>query len=272
MKHIILFIILCSSASISAQCPQNILLNGSMEGEIGTSIVVESWEGTSSPDINDDSGNLQTSAGYDWTGTPIASPDGGTWQNIFGPEVIFQTVELEQGLTYEVCTYYCAQGITAGSAQLTFVDPVGVIFRINGTEVHTTEEDTSGFSWEYDCFTFFAEKNSTTLQLGTTSTNYLALDGVCLQKYPPTSTEKSELDKSIKIFPNPITQNDFLYLELPKNTNAQVSIYNKLGQLVLSQNQTDAELNKISVDFEKGIYHVIIRLNNEVINRKLLVE
>src|SRR4051812_46957838 len=102
-KHslILLFIFFNFNTSITnAQCDGNILINGSFNATVGTGVVSNGWTGTLTPDLNDSSGVLHSTTGYTWTSLPVASPDGGTWQNLSGAEALVQIVNLIPGHHY----------------------------------------------------------------------------------------------------------------------------------------------------------------------------
>ena len=60
------------------------------------------------PDVNDANGSVNTTSGYNWfKGTPVPSPDGGTWQSVFSVENFTQTITgLTVGATYYFRYYY----------------------------------------------------------------------------------------------------------------------------------------------------------------------
>jgi gliding motility-associated-like protein len=103
---------------------QNLIVNGSMTcGIVRSDTVAPGWykygdeqPNLNTPDINHDSGIVHCSPGWVWWGgTPVASPDGGTWQNVWRIENFAQTVYgLTIGTRYYFRYYYASQGISTG--------------------------------------------------------------------------------------------------------------------------------------------------------------
>lgn len=164
-----------------AQCDNNILSNGSFNSIVGEDVTASGWYATwytnNSPDVNDSNGPLNTTSGYTWDGTPIASSDGGTWQNLFGPEQVYQLVTLTPGTNYILEFEYASTPIT--SSTISFTDPVGVEVKVNNN-IFITPNDSTHFTWETASFTFTADSTSATLSMNATTQNYVAIDGVCL--------------------------------------------------------------------------------------------
>ncbi len=80
----LLFTFLCSPLEIYAQCENNLIQNGSLDCMLGSDVTAGGWYLLGSPDCNDNSGILNTSTGYVWSGgLPIPSTDGGTWQTFY---------------------------------------------------------------------------------------------------------------------------------------------------------------------------------------------
>jgi gliding motility-associated-like protein len=101
---------------------QNLIINGSMDcGVVRSDTVAPGWYKypnqplvNNTPDINSDSGIAHIDPGWEWCcGTPVASPDGGTWQNVWRVENFAQTIYgLTVGTTYYFRYYYASQGIS----------------------------------------------------------------------------------------------------------------------------------------------------------------
>src|SRR5688572_23626118 len=98
----IICFIFCNCVSLKcsyAQCQNNLLTNGSFTSVEGEDVVAPGWTkwvmtSSDTPDINDEFGPLNTTSSYNWTGLPMGSTDGGTWQNLFGPsEKIYQQLQ-----------------------------------------------------------------------------------------------------------------------------------------------------------------------------------
>lgn len=101
---------------------QNLIVNGSMNcGIVRSDTVAPGWykypgqpDYINTPDINDSAGILHTDPGWEWCcGTPVASPDGGTWQNVWNFDKFAQTVSgLTVGKIYYFRYYFASQGIS----------------------------------------------------------------------------------------------------------------------------------------------------------------
>jgi|GEM_PF-1805035 len=182
-------VLLLSQESVLAQCTGNLLANGSFEGIPGEDVTASGWTGNNSPDLNIVDEPLHSTGGFEWTGTPIASEDGGTWQNMFGPEDIRQTLTLVPGQTYILQFWYAAQGIA--SDDFLFDGPVGVRVSLNEIPIDSTADDQTPFTWEHACFVFTATETTVVLRLLPTQGQYVAVDGICLL---PTSAHVPEID------------------------------------------------------------------------------
>ncbi|MCB0791247.1 MAG: hypothetical protein H6595_03585 [Flavobacteriales bacterium] len=184
----LLVIFVCSTVPSWAQCVNGGLFsNGDFTGPEGTQ-AAPGWTGTISPDINDDTGPLNSTPGYVWVGTPLISPNGGTWQNLWGTEAVAQAVATDPGHVYQICFWYAAQSIVL-PGQFTFDAPVGITVSVNGAPVHTTPLDTTDYTWEQDCTTFIATSNTSVVSFSPSTMNYVAIDGACMMAIEPTAME-----------------------------------------------------------------------------------
>ena len=76
--------------------------------------------------------------------------------------------------------------------------------------------------------------------------------------------------KALKSFPNPA--NDFVTIELPISGNADVTVYNQLGNRVKDiKTHIDKFLNICISDLQNGIYTVRIMSGNNVYTQKIVV-
>jgi Secretion system C-terminal sorting domain len=71
--------------------------------------------------------------------------------------------------------------------------------------------------------------------------------------------------KNLKVYPNPIGSDGYLYLETV-NDIQNVSIINTLGQVVLTSNTSKINISQLT----KGFYNVIVKSNNETMIEKFL--
>lgn len=169
-----------STIQLVAQCPDNLLTNGSFNSNEGEAVTAPGWNAISTPDVNDAFGQVNTSNGYTWTGgTPEASEDGGTWQNLYSTEALTQTLILVAGQTYTVEFEYAAMGIV--SSGFLFSDPSGIQVLIANNQIYSSPIDNTLFTWEKSCFTFVAPNNVVTLQFQpSVIETYVGIDGVCV--------------------------------------------------------------------------------------------
>ncbi|WP_162250401.1 DUF11 domain-containing protein [Pseudoxanthomonas sp. Root630] len=167
---------------------QNLVTNGSMTGPKGQIMVVPGWTGvTATPDTNDANGPLQTSPGYIWFGgVPVASPDGGTWQNAFSTESFSQTVTgLTVGRQYVFSYHYASQGIydpTWGTGPFVTPDVPNVV--ITGATGYVNPGAPSAlFAWNTYTGTLTATSTSITILMRgpVNFAGYMAYDGVVLR-------------------------------------------------------------------------------------------
>lgn len=179
-----------------AQCVGNVVNNGSFISAEGEAVTAPGWTGSSTPDVNDAVGALNTTPGYVWDGIPVPSSDGGTWQNMFSKgEYVQQNVTVTPGKWYTLKFEYTAQGIKASG--ISFNGPVGVIIYLDGNPVDTTPNDNSQFTWESYCYTFQATKGSYFFKLSASQYQYVAVDGVCLTSATTTNVHFDTIPCSV---------------------------------------------------------------------------
>lgn len=196
-------LILCAHAH--AQCAaDNLVVNGDFNGTQGELVVAAGWTGELTPDLNDEVGMLLCTPGYVWVGTPLPSPAGGTWQNLYGPEAIYQDINTTVGVTYGVCLYYAAQGITGGPNN-TYEDPTGVTVSINGVPAFNTPLDDTQYTWEHFCGNFLATTTTTTIRFQpSVALQYVGIDGVCVSQEAATGVGE-HVRPALNFVPNPCT-------------------------------------------------------------------
>ncbi len=155
------------------------MTNGSFTSLEGANVTAPGWiTGSSTPDINDAFGPLNTTDGYLWTGTPISSSDGGTWQNLFSGESVQQTVNVSIGQCYTLFFEYAAQGIT--NSEIPYDGPVGVDVFIDGVLEYSTPDDSTQYTWESAYYTFIPTNSSITITFKPSKLQYIGIDGACL--------------------------------------------------------------------------------------------
>lgn len=250
-----------------AQCPNNLLVNGSFSSIKGENITAPGWTSSGTPDINDEIGPLQTSPGYVWFGLPLASTDSGTWQNLFYNETVSQSVNVIQGQTYYFCIEYASQSIDLNGAPISF--PAGLDIYVDGLRF-STDLDTSMFTWEKICLSFVANSSLATIEIVPSGVEYIAIDGACLSIYDITdvNTHTSLSAKYTYFNPNEEVLNI-------KYNDSQVyslfTLYDYLGRIVLKQ-----EINsdtRINIDYlPKGSYVYNLRKDNILVDKGALAK
>jgi hypothetical protein len=179
MRNYLPLIFLVAYGSLLAQNPSNLFRNGSFDGVKGEDSHGEHWEVGSTPDLNDTSGNVNTSSGYSWVKKPLPSHNGGTWQNLYSDrEYLEQQVHLEIGKAYTILFEYASQGIEAGTYRL--ADPAGISIYINNEWVFTTPDDKTPYTWENICYQFVAKGTDTMIRFSASDEQYVGIDGVKL--------------------------------------------------------------------------------------------
>jgi len=201
-RIILLALTFYSCIGLHAQCTENLIQNGSFNSSVGVSVTAPGWLGTISPDVNDTSGLLYTSPCYTWTGTPLASNDGGTWQNLYNQETVRQNVSLQAGHPYLLCFEYAAQGVECPPLNF-FNGPVGVQVMIDSTLHTITPDDSTAYTWESICINFTAQNALTTITFSPSQNQYVAIDGVCLTALKGTSVFEEKGLNEINISQRP---------------------------------------------------------------------
>ncbi len=181
-------IICCGNIIGQQQCSGNLITNGSFTSREGENVTAPGWIGNSTPDVNDENGPLNSTRSFVWTGTPLASPDGGTWQNITGTEYVEQIVNITPGLSYTFCFKYAAHGITDNGVlsldSYNLVGPIGINVYLNDVLSFTSPDDNTEFTWESACFSFTPTSSRVKIRMVPTNYLYIGIDGACLRLTP----------------------------------------------------------------------------------------
>ncbi len=187
---------------VFAQCEGNLFVNGDMNGTQGANSVADGWTIVSgSPDLNDEDGPLLTTPGFSWTSQPTASPNGGTWQNLFVSEAISQQVSTLPGSIYSVCFYYAQQPITQDFNGDTLDTAWSCYLLANGQLFFITPSTAANYMWLQACTSFTATTSISTISIHGSS-GYGAIDGLCMQ-VDHTNGVQGALRDALRLFPNP---------------------------------------------------------------------
>jgi gliding motility-associated-like protein len=174
---------------------QNLIVDGSMNGGIQRSdTVAPGWfkygseqPNLNTPDLNGDTGIVHCSPGWVWWGTPVASPDGGTWQNVWRIENFAQTVYgLTVGTTYYFRYYYTSQAISTGPPAAPVNLPYPPDVTIIGATGYTNPSASKLFEWSTYSGSLVATADSITIICSEGKYDgYIAYDGFYLGTVKP---------------------------------------------------------------------------------------
>ena len=251
-------------ASAQVTCAQGTLIsNGAMDGNIGTNVTAEGWVSTFTPDLNDHLNQVQTSTNYEWTDIPLESPDGGTWQNLFGPETISQEINCSIDQWYELKFQYAAQGI--GFSGFSYSGPVGVVVSIDETTVFTAPNDETQFTWENISYIFQALTATFTLTFEPSEQQYVGIDGICiipLSEPIGIQGDQDVMSQNISAYPNPA--NEAITLSGLSKEDALIQLVDANGKLILELYSSGAAQKTIPTsNFESGLYLLCVTLNEQ---------
>jgi gliding motility-associated-like protein len=193
LKIVLIFILSVYGYRSAAQ---NLIVDGSMNGGIQRSdTVAPGWfkygpeqPNLNSPDLNGPTGFLHCSPGWAWCcGTPVASPDGGTWQNVWRIEQFAQTVYgLTIGTTYYFRYYYASQGISDGPPQSPASFPYPPDVTVIGATGYTNPSASKLFEWNTYSGSLVATADSMTIICSEGMYDgYIAYDGFYLRTNQP---------------------------------------------------------------------------------------
>lgn len=105
--------------------------------------------------------------------------------------------------------------------------------------------------------------------IGTSTCDYL--DGV-LRMETLSIEQFSDVIKSLKVFPNPLTDAGDINIQFSKNISASINIYDLTGKVVLSDELVNTTAKQINVSsLNNGIYLLQIVADNSSTTRKIVV-
>jgi hypothetical protein len=201
MKAIFMVLLTVLSGTINCQCDNNLILNGSFElDSIGEAITAQYWisvEGT--PDLDNANDNRPQIGNRNWDGQVLSSSDGGNWQNIAYRVNVSGVQQFEiigQEVTFEKCIPHILEFEFTSQIIETSQTRNGhsaVDVYLDNLLIHTTELDTTVFTWENVKIKFTPVRKESRLEFhinpnlnfeGANIIKYIAIDGVCLRPIP----------------------------------------------------------------------------------------
>ena len=97
-----------------------------------------------------------------------------------------------------------------------------------------------------------------------------ANDTITIVENDPNAVDNFDWKNTIDIFPNPVSQN--LFIGQPVNYD-EVKIINILGEVVKNVEITSDDFLKTNVaDLNSGIYFILIKSGNEMVEKKFVKE
>ncbi len=193
LRLVLIFILIVFGYRSGAQ---NLIVNGSMTSNIVRSDTVPpGWyiypgqlPGLNTPDVNCDTCILHCSPGWVWWGgTPVASPDGGTWENVWDHEQFAQTVYgLTPGTMYYFRYYWASQGISTGPPAAGALLPYAPNVTILGATGYSNPSSGKLFVWSTYSGSLVATADSMVIICSQGRFDgYIAYDGFYLGKNQP---------------------------------------------------------------------------------------
>jgi ligand-binding sensor domain-containing protein len=190
----------------------------------------------------------------------FSSPAGGVFADYGGPYWLMYNMD--------------NSGIPANAATCIFIDDADRQYI--GTEQHGVAKRVMPNSWSYyhsgnsslpdDNIHALIKDQNGVLWIGTHQEGL-----VSLLEDPAPIREIERNSKKILIFPNPTS--DYLYLSLPNIAEADIVVFNALGESLAVN--ISIENNQIKLDlkgFNSGIYHISIKGENESFSSNFVVE
>lgn len=121
--------------------------------------------------------------------------------------------------------------------------------------------------------------NSIIFEMGTSATGKeytIDLPGIesIYDAIPAGIEEIVMTDNTLCIYPNPVKQGEQIYINIPDEVSATVTIYNITGQVIRTENVANGG-NIFSIEtsgIESGIYFIIINQNNTIKSGKVLIK
>jgi len=162
-----------------SQCSNNLIENGDFEldNETGWRVTGTGWESFADPDLH----NIQSPIpiiNWIWEEPPIESTQGGNWQNLFGGEIIWQTINLIPGTRYRISFEMANFKIRREQSGEITTDSSSVEIQFGFEPQFDSEIVSSLNTWRDVCYSFVAEEENIVLRFRNSTTSYVALDNI----------------------------------------------------------------------------------------------
>ncbi|MES2206266.1 MAG: PEP-CTERM sorting domain-containing protein [Pseudomonadota bacterium] len=168
-----------ASSTVHAQ-----VVNGSLTGPIANTSVPDGWINiNNTADTMDANNNVGVAGLADFSATPSASPDGGTWVGVGADSAYIETfgqhlTGLTVGQTYSVSWHDANFGVES----LGYNNPNSFKALIDGTSIGSGGIRSVGTSWYDESVSFTATASTATLafELASDAKSYLSIDGISI--------------------------------------------------------------------------------------------
>ncbi|MBG15991.1 MAG: hypothetical protein CL853_06540 [Crocinitomicaceae bacterium] len=207
-------------------------------------------------------------------------PDTDSWHLVFTKYV----GQLSPGLFYGVTGVLSNKNILVAQEEQVDVNTVS-----SPTNPYQTEINTIGYDWksysgggyvlESDLCYFIKDANDDIWKIFFTGFEGGSTGKIVFGKEALTATNTSEIDAitTFAVYPNPTTDNRItvLYDVNSISDNDNLFIYNLNGELLQSHRLSQYGFNQKTLslsDFSKGIYLISLRVGNDIVTEKLIIQ
>ena len=207
-------------------------------------------------------------------------PDTDLWHLVFTKYV----GQLSPGLFYGVTGVLSNKNILVAQEEQVDVNTVSSPSNPYQTEINTIGYDWKSYSGggyvlESDLCYFIKDANDDIWKLFLTGFEGGSTGKVVFGKQALTASNTSEIDaiKTFAIYPNPTIDNRItvLYDFNTISANDNLFIHNLNGELLQSHRLSQYGFNQKSIsltDFSKGVYLISVRIGNDVVTEKLIIQ
>lgn len=85
-------------------------------------------------------------------------------------------------------------------------------------------------------------------------------------------SDKDFLENSIRVFPNPVSRNNDVFVLFGKNFDAQIKMFSVTGKLVYNNSVSNISRTKINTEaLNNGVYLLQVNIDNATVTRKVIV-